>query len=132
MPDIARCTCGQLQASCEGPPVRTSVCHCNECKRHSGSAFSWNARYDAGQVTTSGTSTAYTRIGDEGSAIVQHFCPTCGVTVWYSNSDVPDMIAVQAGAFADPLFTPPSVSVYDPLRHVPWLALTNPDIDRWD
>lgn len=132
MPDIARCTCGQLQAVCEGPPKRTSVCHCNECKRHSGSAFSWNARYDRAQVTTSGISTTYTRVGDEGSRITHHFCPTCGVTVFYLNEELPDMIAVQVGAFADQNFMAPSVSVYDPFRHVPWLTLTDPNIDRWN
>jgi hypothetical protein len=132
MSDLASCTCGQLTAQCEGPPVRTTVCHCLECKRHSGSAFSWNARYDAAQVTVSGPSTAFTRVGDEGSHITQHFCPTCGVTVYYTVDEVPGMIAVQAGAFADVDFMAPSVSVYDPSRHVPWLVLTNPDMKTLD
>ena len=132
MPDVAACTCGQLTATCNGPPKRTSVCHCLECKRHSGSAFSWNAHYDADQVVVAGKSTAFSRSGDEGSTITHHFCPVCGVTVYYLNDDLPGMVAVQAGAFADVTFTPPSVSVYDPSRHVPWLTLTNPDIDRWD
>ena len=40
----AQCSCGQLAAICAGEPVRVSVCHCLECKRRSGSAFSNNAR----------------------------------------------------------------------------------------
>ena len=29
----ATCRCGQLQVTCEGEPVRVSVCHCLDCQR---------------------------------------------------------------------------------------------------
>jgi len=35
---------------------------------------------------------------------------------------VPDAIAVAIGAFADPTFPPPTVSVYGSRRH-PWVSL---------
>jgi len=41
----AECSCGQLSAICSGEPIRIAVCHCLACKRHSGSAFSFNARF---------------------------------------------------------------------------------------
>ena len=41
----AECSCGQLSATCSGEPVRVSVCHCLSCKRRTGSAFSFNARF---------------------------------------------------------------------------------------
>ena len=30
---------GQLTASCTGEPVRVSVCHCLDCQKRTGSAF---------------------------------------------------------------------------------------------
>jgi hypothetical protein len=36
---------------------------------------------------------------------------------------VPDVVAVPIGAFAEPAFPPPTVSVYESRRH-PWLAIT--------
>ena len=35
---IAAGACGQLRVTCEGEPVRISVCHCLECQR-TDSAF---------------------------------------------------------------------------------------------
>ena len=43
--------------------------------------------------------------------ITYNFCPTCGDTVFYRMSFAPDMVAIPIGAFADPRFPPPTVSV---------------------
>ena len=40
----------------------------------------------------------------------------------YTFRDLPDVIAVTTGSFADPTFPMPTVSVYDNRRH-PWLGL---------
>jgi len=52
-----------------------------------------------------------------------HFCPDCGATVFYTLSAVPDVVAVPIGAFAEPAFPSPTVSVYESRRH-PWLTMT--------
>lgn len=121
---IATCSCGQLRAECRGEPIRVSVCHCLECKRRTGSAFSWNARFAAENVTISGASHGFARLGDEGSRITHRFCPDCGVTIAYGSSDLDGMIAVPAGCFADPGAPQPSVSVYHADSHrCGWLAI---------
>src|SRR5262245_55979620 len=70
----AECSCGQLSATCAGEPVRISVCHCLACKRRTGSAFSFNARFAEDNVSIAGRSREHTRIGDEGSRITYSFC----------------------------------------------------------
>jgi hypothetical protein len=63
------------------------------------------------------------RVSDAGdNELSFHFCPECGATVFYIGSDAPDVIAVPVGAFADPSFPPPTVSVFESRRH-PWLAV---------
>jgi hypothetical protein len=116
----ARCACGALRARAEGDPVRLSICHCLDCKRRTGSAFSWNATYGADQVTIEGAATAFTRGSDDGYWVRHHFCPTCGVAVWYEIERRPNMISIPAGAFVDPEFPPPAIEVYDE-RRCPWL-----------
>lgn len=118
----ARCACGKLQATCRGDPARVSVCHCLDCKRRTGSAFSYNATFDAGQVETSGTFKTFTRSSDEGFWARHAFCPDCGTTVYYEIERRPGMITVPAGGFADPDFPEPTVTVYDERRHG-WLEL---------
>jgi hypothetical protein len=74
-------------------------------------------------VRVVGRSSAYVRISDEGEKRTFHFCPDCGATVFYTLSTAPDVVAVPIGAFAEPAFPPPTVSVFESRRH-PWLAVT--------
>jgi hypothetical protein len=114
---LAACSCGQLTARVSRSPLRVSVCHCLACQRRTGSVFGAQARFARGDVQLSGRSTAFVRIGDEGTAVTFHFCPTCGATVHYALADMPDAIAIPIGAFADPTFPPPVFSVYEDRMH---------------
>ncbi len=118
----AACSCGQLSLEAEGEPIRISMCHCLACQRRTGSAFGIQARFPREQVQIDGRSSEYVRISDEGEARTFHFCPDCGATVYYRLSMLPDVIAVPIGAFADPAFPEPRVSVYEARRH-PWVAV---------
>jgi hypothetical protein len=113
----ASCSCGELSARVQGDPVRVSICHCLACQRRTGSPFGQQARFLREQVTVSGPSTAYTRVGDEGSRATFHFCPRCGATVYYEMEALPAQVAIPVGAFADPGFPAPTVSVYEERMH---------------
>ncbi len=126
----AACSCGQLRLTAEGDPVRISMCHCLACQRRTGSAFGIQARFTADRVRVAGRYADYVRISDWGEERTFHFCPDCGATIFYTTATAPDVVAVPVGAFADPSFSPPTVSVYESRRH-PWLSV--PDaIERED
>jgi len=97
------------------------MCHCLACQRRTGSAFGIQARFPADRVRIEGTSTEYVRVSDDGEARKFHFCPACGSTVYYLLPVQPDLIAVPIGAYADPEFPPPRISVYEARRH-PWVT----------
>jgi hypothetical protein len=119
----AACSCGQLRVVAEGDPVRISMCHCLACQRRTGSAFGIQARFPAERVQVTGTFSEYVRVSDdEGEERAFRFCPGCGGTVFYTTTDRLDLIAVPVGAFADPSFPAPTVSVYGQRRHT-WLVL---------
>ncbi len=119
---LASCSCGQLQARVSEAPLRVSVCHCLACQRRTGSVFGAQARFAREAVAVTGNSTAYVRVGDAGSRITFHFCPQCGATVYYPVGPDQAFIAIPVGAFADPGFPAPSVSVYEERMHA-WVAL---------
>ena len=119
----AECSCGQLSATCAGEPVRVSVCHCLACKRRTGSAFSFNARFPEREVTTEGRSKEFTRTGEQGGRVTYHFCPDCGTTVHYRIDTQPGLIAIPVGAFADLDFPKPFQSFYHDSRRLPWVAI---------
>lgn len=115
----ATCRCGQLRVTCEGDPVRAAICHCLNCQKRTGSIFGAQARFKAEQVTVEGETKTYSGAGDSGNATTFTFCPTCGSTVCWILGGPPGFIAVAVGAFADPNFPPPVLSVYDNRAH-PW------------
>jgi hypothetical protein len=119
----ASCSCGQLHLAVSEEPVRVSICHCLACQRRTGSVFGAQARFPKHAVQVSGESSAYVRVGDEGSRITFHFCPKCGATVHYAIDE--EHIAVPVGAFAEPGFPAPSFSVYEERMH-PWVGLLCP------
>jgi len=113
----AQCSCGQLKVTCRGEPVRNSVCHCLACQRRTGSPFGQQARWPAEHVTIEGQATTFVRKGDDGGTAAFRFCATCGATVYYDIAEMPGFIAVPIGAFADPAFPAPTVSVYEERKH---------------
>ncbi len=107
------------------------MCHCLECQRRTGSAFGAQSRWPHERITTTGRATEYTRTGDEGGRATFRFCPTCGSTVWWTLDALPGFVAVALGAFADPAFSPPTVSVYGTRRHA-WVTLPASVTEQWD
>jgi hypothetical protein len=126
----ASCSCGQLRLVADGDSIRISMCHCLACQRRTGSVFGAQARFEASAVRTEGRWTEYRRLSDEGEERTYAFCPDCGSTLFYRLASLPDVIAVPVGAFADPTFPAPWVSVWGSSRH-PWVSVPE-DAERHD
>ena len=116
----ASCSCGQLRVEVAGEP-RVGVCHCLACQKRTGSVFAALARF-AAPFKVFGTATEYARVGEQGARFIFRFCPVCGTTVFHTEEGVDDSVSVAVGAFADPTFPAPEVSVYDIRRHS-WVHL---------
>ena len=117
----ASCSCGQLRIEVEGDPRGVGVCHCLACQQRTGSVFATLASFLA-PYKVFGTATQYVRVGDQGARFRFRFCPVCGTTVFHTEERHEDSVSVAVGAFADPTFPAPRVSVYDSRRH-PWVTL---------
>jgi hypothetical protein len=117
----ASCSCGQLRIEVQGEPRIVGLCHCLACQKRTGSVFAALASFRA-PFKVSGIATEYVRTGDQGARFRFRFCPTCGTTLFHTEEGVEGSVAVAVGAFADPAFPPPTVSVYDCRRH-PWVQL---------
>ena len=114
---VASCNCGQLTAVVHGEPVRVSICHCLACQKRTGSVFAVQARFAREDVTVEGRSATWARTGDSGGTAVFHFCPVCSSIVFWEPVEMPDLVYVAVGAFADPTFPAPHVSVYGERQH---------------
>jgi hypothetical protein len=121
----ASCSCGQLRIDVQGEPSGVGVCHCLACQQRTGSVFAALASF-AKPYRVSGRATEYRRRGDAGGQFVFRFCPVCGTSLFHTevfdDGTEERGVGVAVGAFADPTFPPPTVSVYDCRRHG-WVRL---------
>ena len=118
----ATCSCGQLRIEVQGEPRGVGVCHCLACQRRTGSVFAALAGF-AAPYRVAGAATEYVRTGDAGAKFRFRFCPVCGTNLFHTEEGFEHAgVSVAVGAFADPSFPPPAISVYDCRRH-PWVQL---------
>ncbi len=126
----ASCRCGQLRATVAGEPVRVSVCHCLDCKKRTGSAFSAQARWPMEQVIIEGDSKTWSHLADSGNRITHHFCPECGSTVHYAiEGKFEGLLAIPFGAFDDPYFAAPRFSVWEERKN-DWVEILGGDVEH--
>lgn len=109
----ASCACNLVTIRCKGDPIRTSICHCFECQKRTGSVFGVQARYLASNTFIDGDVTSYSRIADTGNQVIYDFCPRCGTTMRLKLSSAPDSIIIPLGLFKEQDFSAPSFSVYE-------------------
>ena len=118
----AECSCGQLHLAIECEPSRIAICHCLACQRRTGAVLSNQALFSCDQVTIAGNSSSWARAAESGNTLTYHFCPVCGSTVYWENTNRPGQVMVAIGSFADPDFPAPTIAVWEQTRH-PWVSL---------
>lgn len=122
MERVAQCSCGSLRATTKGEPLIVGICHCKACQRQTGALAASVAGFAKAQVEIEGESTAFDRHGDTGRNVRFYFCPRCGSSLFWEADGRPGWFFVAVGAFADPSFPPPSVSIFEASKH-DWLQL---------
>ena len=113
MTRTASCQCGGFRVTAEGEPDVVNICHCRACQRRTGVPLTCNAYFHTERVSLDGDYRLFTRDGQDGRKLHNHFCPTCGATVCWRADMRPDHYGVAVGAFSDPDFPAPTYSVWE-------------------
>jgi hypothetical protein len=82
------------------------------------------ASVSGGPVRAGGPYKTYVRDAPEGRKVRNHFCPTCGTTVFWEADLRPDHIGVGVGGFGDSGFPRPTRSVWEEAKHE-WVAFAH-------
>lgn len=98
------CLCGAIRYEVEGPPLRTTVCHCRFCQRATGSAFLVEPSFKKVQVKLlQGQPRQYHhKSSRSGKTVTSHFCETCGTKLYFTLERSPENANIFAGTFDDP------------------------------
>ena len=107
-PYTGGCQCGAVRYVLTAEPARLAACHCKECQRQSGSAFSMSLVVKPDALTVTGPTKQFTRIADSGNAVAGVFCPDCGVRIYHAPKPSQGVIALKPGTLDDTSWLRPS------------------------
>jgi hypothetical protein len=107
------CQCGAVRYELNGPIVRLVICHCNECRKQSASAFGVSAFVARRDLrVTQGTPKFWSRPTDSGNVLECAFCPECGSRLWHQRAGGADTITVKGGSLDEPVDLTSAVHIW--------------------
>jgi hypothetical protein len=125
------CLCGAVRYSVTGTPVSVAICHCTNCQRNTGSAFSVNVIFHNAPLTIQGSPATYDDVGDTGNIVRRVFCGKCGTPIESrSVFSASEYTVIKSGSFDDPSAFVPDSEVYC-VTAMPWW-LNGIDVPRYD
>jgi hypothetical protein len=113
LPLTGGCPCGAVRFEITAMPYFVYACHCTECQRWSGSAFSLSmpVKVQAFQLTR-GEPKPWRRTGDSGYSSTYWFCGDCGGRVYGEREGRPQSVNVRAGTLDQTWWVRPIAHVY--------------------
>ncbi len=114
------CLCGAVRYSSSAEPGGSAVCHCTDCQRQTGSAFSVILAVPEDSFTIAGDSlSSFDTSGDDsGQPVHRYFCSSCGSPLFSKVEAAAGKVFIKAGTLDD-------TSWLDPGRHI-WTSSKQP------
>ena len=113
LPLSGGCPCEAVRFEVIAMPLLVYACHCMECQRWSGSAFSMSMPVASKSFrVVRGQAQPWRRIGASGVQSTYWFCSDCGGRVYGERDARPDLIAIRAGTLDDTSWLRPIAHVY--------------------
>jgi hypothetical protein len=110
-------------------PVDTVVCHCKNCQKQAGTAFSVVAFFPRDSLQLQGELQTFEDRGTSGQKVYRRFCGSCGSPVITDTEEAPGMglIFVKAGTLDEVDDLKPSVHVWAESKQC-WLTLADDQV----
>jgi hypothetical protein len=103
------CLCGAVRYTVEGEPFHVGRCHCGDCRKRSGSAYTIYGQWPPSAFEVTGEYATYD--GDS-------FCPRCGSRLFLLD---PEGVEIQLGSLDDaPFELRPEAEIWIKRRE-PWM-----------
>lgn len=117
--ESGRCLCGAVELRFRGAPISVTYCHCESCRRATGSPVAVIVGYETGQVSYP---KERPRSFASSPGIDRPFCPHCGSRIGYSDARLPGKVYFHLGLFDWPERFPPTCHALAAER-IPWLHI---------
>ncbi|MCK1272489.1 MULTISPECIES: GFA family protein [Bradyrhizobium] len=109
MPLTGGCHCGAIRYEVNGDMMVHALCHCADCRRHSGAPMVGWVMYSLKAVKVVRGQPKIYQSSEHGR---RHFCADCGTGLFYINENLmPDIIDIQSGTYDDPDAVPATMHI---------------------
>lgn len=109
MPLTGGCHCGAIRYEVNGDMMVHALCHCADCRRHSGAPIVGWVMYSLKAVKVVRGQPKIYQSSEHGR---RHFCADCGTGLFYINENLmPDIIDIQSGTYDDPDAVPATMHI---------------------
>lgn len=92
------CHCAQIAFTAEVDPQLTSVCHCHDCQKLTGTAFRVTTLAREGSLALlRGQPQVYVKVAQSGARRAQAFCGHCGSQLFTYDEAKPALVGLRVG-----------------------------------
>jgi hypothetical protein len=108
------CLCGNVSYHCDGESMVTLLCHCTDCQRQTGTAFSIVVGVERDALQIEGDSIgSFTTVGEDTKEEVERqFCSACGSPIVSLPAATPDLAFIKAGTLDDTSWLEPEMELW--------------------
>ena len=109
-----KCLCGIVKYELKSSPLTSGICHCKNCQRSGGSAFSTVAAVNKNDlVLIEGELKLYCDSDtDSGDTVQRFFCDKCGSPIYSAVPSTPDIFYLKLGSMDDTSYFSPQFHVF--------------------
>ena len=122
IPLTGRCQCGQVRYSVAAQPLFTYACHCSDCQKRTGSAFSMGLVVLTDSLQAQGELTSWSRTSDKGNTNTRYSCAGCGNIIYGVGDSNPELAKLQAGTLDDTQALEPELHIWT-CKKQGWVSL---------
>jgi hypothetical protein len=125
LPQTGGCQCGKIRYEITEAPRLVYTCHCRDCQRITGSAFSLGvALSQSAFYITAGEPRAIQRMPDNGRLNTRFVCPDCAC--WVYSLPRGGVVRVRAGTLDDTSWLQPTRHIWTRSKQ-PWITFAESD-----
>ena len=119
------CGCGNVKYKIDDKPLFTQACHCNDCKKSTGSSFVIHTMVLENDLKISGDIASIELPTGSGKGVNAYFCIICGVYVFCKYNISKGRVAIRTQTLEKTIEPQAHIFVKD---KDPWIEITNKEI----
>ena len=107
------CLCEAITYQIPESSLMEAICHCKNCQKQAGSAFSTLAGIKRSDFSLTGKPKLFVdKATDSGASVERYFCENCGSPIYSALPSQPDVIYLKTGTLDDTSDFNPSIHVW--------------------